>query len=357
VILACLALAVALGRGPEAAAQGVPVQRAPAGDSKAPAAPAGGGKAAAEVKAQGDDEVDALVQRAQKAFDKGRFEDALIQLALAWEQRQSYDIAGNLGIVELKLGRVRDAADHLEFALRYFPPTEGASLKAGLQAKLDEARSQVGAVLLRVEPPDAEVLVNGRRVEPGLLGREVFVGAGAVTIVVRREGYLQEQRTLTVEKGGQLDQAIALRKVPPPPPPPVPPPPPPPPRWPAVVLGAVGVVGLGVGTGLVVAGGGEGSEAETLHDALVAERKSCVAGAGNYDGVRCPTLDDTARRGDSLHDAGIGLLIGGGVALVSSGGYLLWREREKKLQAPAVGLQVAPWVGVAGVGFLAAGSF
>jgi tetratricopeptide (TPR) repeat protein len=349
-ILACWVAVGALCLGRETAAQEPPAS----GGGSA------GGAPHVDPAAPTGDEVDTLFYRAQQAFDEGRFEDALMQLARAWERRQSYDIAGNLGIVELKLGRVLDAAEHLDFALHNFPQNEDASLRIGLQSKLEEARSQVGTIVLRVEPPDAEVVVNGRRVGPGIQEGKVFVGAGVVTILARSKGFLEEQRTLTMEKGEQIEVVIELRKIPARTlrlPSRLPSTRPPSPLWPIVVGSGVGIVGIGVGIGFTVAGGGKESDAEALHDAILDKRKSCVTGAENYDAVRCPTLDETARHADTLHDAGIGLLIGGGLALVGSGGYLLWREREKSRRVPGAALQLAPWGGVAGVGLSAAGSF
>src|SRR5688572_17441641 len=45
------------------------------------------------------------------------------QLA-AWQLKKSFDIAANLGQVELKLAKHRDAAEHLAYALDHFPARE-----------------------------------------------------------------------------------------------------------------------------------------------------------------------------------------------------------------------------------------
>lgn len=331
--LTCLILTATLARPSSALAQ-----RAPPSE----------GAALAQVHVE--EEVDTLVRKAERAHDQGQLEEALLLLAMAWRKRQAYDIAGNLGILELKLGRARDAAEHLDFALRYFPPTEDPARQAGLQQKFDEARGQVGAVRIEVRPPDAEVQVNGRVIERGLLAGELFVGPGAVAIAVRREGYRPEQRTLTVSPGGSGKVSLHLRRE-------APPPPSPPPLWPAIALGAAGVAGVGVGVGLVVAGNGEGGDAQALYDAIVGERRSCVDGADNHDVVRCPELEATAGRADTLHDAGVALWIGGGVALAGAGGYMVWRELEKRARMPATAVRMAPWVGASGAGFSVAGTF
>ena len=65
-----------------------------------------------------------LFDQAQAAFAKGDKQGAYEAYKAAWALQKSYDIAGNLGNVELKLGMHRDAAEHLAFALDDFPPTE-----------------------------------------------------------------------------------------------------------------------------------------------------------------------------------------------------------------------------------------
>lgn len=336
-LITCLTLTAMLAQNAPTLAQGAP----PGGDKDAHSAPT-----------STEDEVDALVEKAEQARDRGQLEEALLLLAMAWRKRQAYDIAGNLGILELQLGRARDAAEHLAFALRYFPPTEDPARRTGLQRKFEEARRQVGAVRIEVKPLDAEVQVNGRIIERGLLAGEIFVGPGEVTIAAQREGYRPEQRAVSVSPGGSepVKVSIQLSRL-------EPPRPAPPPLWPVIALGVAGAVGVGVGVGLVVAGDGEGGDAQALYEAILGERRSCVAGAGNYDAVRCPALETTARRADTLHNAGVGVVIGGGVALAGAGGYLVWRELAKRKHVPVAAVRVAPWVGATGAGLSAAGTF
>jgi hypothetical protein len=151
-------------------------------------------------------------------------------------------------------------------------------------------------------------------------------------------------------RGARAEVTLDLRDEPPPPPSE------PPPLWPVAALGAAGVIGLGVGAGLAIAASAEGSNAQALHDALASWRRTCVTGSASYD-ARCPALSETARRADALHNAGVGLLIGGGIALAGAGSYLAWHEGEKGHRAPATAVRVAPWAGASGAGLRAEGWF
>ena len=70
------------------------------------------------------DHADELFEQAVTAYDAGRLADAEAKLAEAWGLKRTHDIAGNLGVVELKLGKYPEAATHLAWALQHFPPTE-----------------------------------------------------------------------------------------------------------------------------------------------------------------------------------------------------------------------------------------
>jgi hypothetical protein len=329
-----------------------------------PAPPAAQPKGSAGVAAQPApaDEADALFARAGAAFDAGRNEEALSLLLQAWERKRTFDIAGNLGIVELKLGRARDAAEHLAYALRNFPPTENEKVRAGLREKLEEARRHVAAVIVRVNVRDAEIRVNGKAIDlPSSTGGEIYVDAGAVTIEARRDGFAPASRMLTVEKGaiaqevsldlqrlespgsdgghrGTIAQDARPSLVP------------------AIVLGGVAVVGVGIGVGLLVAAGGEASTVKELNRSIVAARGSCVSGATNFD-AQCTELEAAARRGDTLHDAGVGVLIGAGVAAAAAGAYLLlWPARAEQPRSGSA-VRVVPVMAAKDPGVVVIGTF
>jgi hypothetical protein len=116
---------------------------------------------------------------------------------------------------------------------------------------------------------------------------------------------------------------------------------------PGLVLGGAAVAGFAAGTGLMVDSAGMRSTAQGLSNAILSAHHSCVPGAQNLD-PQCPTVKSETMTSDTLHDAGVGVLIGAGALAVASGMYFLW---------PTQRVTIAPNVGTSGAGLLVNGSF
>src|SRR6187551_3088835 len=65
------------------------------------------------------DRADALFLQGKAAAQAKNWDEAYQLLAQAWELKQSYDIASNLGQVAYLLGKHAEAAQHVLFALRH----------------------------------------------------------------------------------------------------------------------------------------------------------------------------------------------------------------------------------------------
>src|SRR5271168_2244413 len=91
-----------------------------------------------------------LFDQAQDAFAKGDKQGAYNAYRAAWALQKSYDIAGNLGNVELKLGKYRDAAEHLAFSLENFPPTGEEAQQKAMEKRLAEVLKEVGRLHVKV---------------------------------------------------------------------------------------------------------------------------------------------------------------------------------------------------------------
>jgi hypothetical protein len=269
--------------------------------AQAPKAPAHG------AGAKAPDRADELFDQAAGAFDAGRYAEAQAKLEAAWALKKTYDIAGNLGVVEVKLGKHAAAAEHLTWALAHFPPTETTKARRGYEQELQKARAQVAALRVRVSIEGADVMVNGRPAGKAPLGDEVFVEAGVVSVTAQREGYVGAQQVVTVAKGEAREVTLALapvkaagRSV-----------------VPGVVLGSVAGAALVTGIGLFAAGRAKEGTIRDLHDAIVKAGHICVSGAVNED-PRCSDLESRASAGNTLQKAGVGLLVGAGAAAVGT---------------------------------------
>ena len=297
------------------------------------------------VSSKSKDQADILFDQAATLFDAGKLDDARGKLEAAWALKKSYDIAGNLGIVELKLNRARDAAEHLGYALQNFPPTESDGARAGLQKQFDDARAQVAAFKILVNVEQASVTVNGRALGHGSITDDVYTEPGTVTVEAKREGYSTVRKTFTATKGAAIREVpltlIPLEG--------------PKPRSvvPGAVLGGVAVVGLATGIGLLVAAGGKHSTVLELNRGILADKKTCAPGAANFD-ARCTDLEAATSSSDTLHNLGVGFLAGAGAAALGAGVYLLWPASK-----PTTGTSVRliPVSTATGGGLLAVGMF
>lgn len=91
-----------------------------------------------------------LYKKGNEFYDKGKFADAEMMYRAAFELRQTFEIAGNLGDVEMIQGKPREAAEHLSMALREFPPSGKPAQKEALKKRHREATALIGTVKLTI---------------------------------------------------------------------------------------------------------------------------------------------------------------------------------------------------------------
>jgi PEGA domain-containing protein len=297
-----------------------------------------------------DAAVDAVATRQRELYDQGnklydqkKFPEAEAAYLAAWKVKKGYDLAANLGDVELLNGKSRLAAEHLSYALREFPAGGKPALRQQLSKRLAEARQLVLTLHIEVNKPGAEVFVDGQSIGRAPIVDDVFVDPVGCTVEAKLDGFVDGREAVPSAKGGAANVKITLV--------------PKPERRsivPAVVLGGVAVVGLASGIGLLAAGGSKRSSAETLFNSILGDKKSCVPSAANFD-ARCTQLSEISSSSDTLHNVGVGMLIGGGAAALATGAYLFWPASK----APTTGstLRVIPVVAETGGAILATGTF
>jgi hypothetical protein len=288
------------------------------------------------------DRADELFEQGAAAYDAGRLPEAQAKLEQAWALKKTHDIAGNLGVVELKLAKYAQAAEHLTWALQHFPPTEADQARQGFEKQLAKARSQIGSLRLHVSVDGAEVAVNGRALGVAPVGDEVFVEAGTVSVTARRDGYVTAVQAVTVQKGETREVSVTLMPVKP--------------EGrslaPALVLGSVGGAALVAGVALIGVAESKRSQMASL---TVTTQHACVAGNPSPQGA-CATLASAASNADRLGDIGVASMVVAGVAAAGVATYLLWPAPRRETGAAPV-VRVLPVVGANGGGVFFAGSF
>lgn len=196
-----LAMVAALSLAPVANAQ-----------NSAPAA-AHTGSGAAEPAAD-PEYVRDLLTRGTEALSASRNEEARSLLSQAYRLRRSYDVAAALGQAELELGRHRDASEHLEFAIREFPPGESRKLLKQLQDAFATAKSRVATLRILVNQPGCEVTVDGALIGTSPLPADVFVEPGQHTLGARLGTGDAVERALATSAGKDYTVELSLNPKP-----------------------------------------------------------------------------------------------------------------------------------------------
>lgn len=307
----------------------------PAAAQPRPAPPAAGAS----------DEADALFNKGKAALTSGKTEEAYKLYLASWRLKQTHDIAGNLAQVELMLGKKRDAAEHIAFALAHFPPTVQTDRREGMKKVLDGLRKDIGSRAIVVSVGGAEVLVDGVSIGTAPLTGDVFLEPGTRTIEARLAGYTKASVTVEVAKGSSEKLALELRRsdpigVPAPPP-----------AWrpgPALIIPASVLAGggLAAGIGLTVAANGKRTDAEALRAKLVGAGATCKGSPAGSVATNCAALQQAANSRDTLSKGAVaGFVVGGAFALAAAGLGVWATIAPKDERKPARVVRVVPSIG------------
>jgi hypothetical protein len=282
-----------------------------------------------------------LFDRAQAAYAKGDKQGAYEAYTAAWSLQKSYDIAGNLGVVELKLGKYRDAAEHLAFSLENFPPTGEEAQQRATEKKLAEALKEVGRVHVQVSPKGASVTVNGNAADTALVAGTLYVKPGAVVVEAKLAGYLDGRRQVEIAKGGE--ETVTLSLVPAPPPGPN-----------KIVLATGGAVaGVGVVLGAVFAGlsNAKAADVAAKHDGIV--KMGVTAACGPMPSAECQALQSAMTDRATFGNASAWSFISAGAVGAGTVIYALAAPRAAKTS----GMHVVPLVAADGGGVVLRGEW
>jgi len=352
-------------------------EAAPAGRPSAKAAaqpqPTGGGSADPESAGAAGPDAQAAEHylAGVRALEARRHAEAYAHLSEAWRLKQHFQIAANLGAVEMKLGKRRDAAEHLAYFLREAKGVPPAETRRA-EKMLAEARQHVGALDIEVEPSGAEVfvVVEGQPAAKAPLQGEIFVDPGRHTVEVRLAGFGTVRAVIEATAGASLPVHVALQpegqelaKAAAPAPRrvsataidgraaaagPV--------YWPAIAAAGVALGGLGVGVGFTVAANGRAEEAgEELERAAAATPSGqIVCPIGGPSSPACARIAALLAEKDRFSNAAVAGYVVGGIAAVAAAGFSIWPPGRAGRGLEA---RVAPNVSLEGGGLLVKGTF
>jgi tetratricopeptide (TPR) repeat protein len=344
----------------------------PAQSQDAPAPAAGADNAGA----------DAIFRQGNDLYKKGQFAEAEAAYERAFGLKQTYDIASNLAYAEMRLGKHVEAATHLAFALKNYPPVGSEEKKKIAIERLETLKKSVATLRVLVEPKDAEIFVDGKALGRVSQHDDIFVEPGDRIFEAKLAGFGDERQQVQAVKGEADVVTIRLRPLPvqatPSEPPraavPVAPvveqkkksllatPVPPvedkpkadmgPKRAIIFAGGATTLAGLGTGIVLVTLASNKHAQA----DALIAELGSAYGPRACVDEAALPQCGEVRqmfRDRATLENAAVGTFVGTGLLAVATVTYMLLPPRLWETSR----VQATPWLTATGGGASLRGSF
>jgi hypothetical protein len=325
--------------------------------------------ASAQPKPQSSTPSPEAVKRADMSFRNGnqlyaekKWAEAEAAFVAAWELNPTYDVAANPGHTQYRLGKYREAAEHLSFALRTWPLIGAQEPRKLAQERLAEVRAFVGSLKIQSEAEHADIFVDGKLVGRTPLDHEVFVDPGARKLEARHELHGTEMLLVKAEKGSTQTVRVTLGlearrpsrvDTPSGADAPLAPPSKDRPRVganTAIVIAGAGVSGAALVTGVVftVLANGKASAARERNSALVkAKGPEVCAQPGACDEVLSALQDWTKFKNGALWS-----FVGAGTLGLATGIYALAAKR-----TPKAGLRAAPMVTASGGGVVVGGAW
>lgn len=289
--------------------------------------------------------VQGLVDRATADFKAGRYDASILLFEEAWRATSDKRLLYMIGRCHEELAHPQKALEAFELFLVGEAP-EDAREKALEHIRAVREQLAKGILVVEVQPPDAEVLVDGALVGQGPR-LQLGVQAGARTVQVRAPGHTATTQPVDVPGAGQVVVSVTLASTAAPVPT----------FHPSVAaggapegagdLGTWGWATLGTGAALVIGGAVAYGLGEDDHKSIV--------DAQGYDAgkvvqmTRARALELEAR-GDDLKLAGEILWGVGGAALIGAATLLILDA-----EAPPMAVGAGPSAG--GAGLWVTGSF
>lgn len=237
-------------------------------------------------------DADALAAEGSKAFQSGDFKTAHQKYSEAFKVKPAPDIAGNLAQCELELGKKREAAEHLAFAIRLAPLSTKPATKQAMEKALAGLRQELFEIKFAVQPRGVEATIDGG---PAFLvsnDNPIFLEPGRHTLTFSLAGHVPETRELEATKAGSRELNVELSRQAgatasasasasaapsatasasaPPPSPGIAPLPP-------ILFGSAAAIGLGLGIGFLVGSESAFSDAEATAAGCRDFAASCVS--------------------------------------------------------------------------------
>jgi len=159
------------------------------------------------------DKASELMNQGVARYAKGNLEGARQAFLEAFELAPHHTIASNLAEVEIKLGRYREASEHLNYVLRSLPPS-ASDERASSEKDLAECRQRLSVVRVAVSVQGAAVMLDGKELGTAPLETELWLEPGEYVVEARHTGYLPASERVVTRAGESREISLALGVLP-----------------------------------------------------------------------------------------------------------------------------------------------
>ena len=122
----------------------------------------------------------------------------------------AFDAESFLGQTELSLGKYRDAAEHVTFAIENLPASKAEEMLPLLKEDLAEAKAHITTLRITVDQPDADVALDGRILAKSSLDTDLFVDPGKHTITATHAELGSTESAIDTKAGEESKIALQL---------------------------------------------------------------------------------------------------------------------------------------------------
>lgn len=150
------------------------------------------------------------VLQAIDEYERALYAEALASFTRAYQLRPSARVLRGMGKSLFELRRYADAARRLREALQSTVDPLSAPLRAEVQDLIQRATRYLGQLRVIVEPPEAELRIDGRVSESGAT---LSLDTGEHTVVASAAGFDSESRQVSIEPTETVDLEIRLNPI------------------------------------------------------------------------------------------------------------------------------------------------
>ena len=158
------------------------------------------------------DKASELMNQGVAHYSKGNLEGARKAFLEAFELAPHHTVASNLAEVEIKLGRYRDASEHLNYVLRALPPS-ATEERMSSEKDLAQCRERLSVVRVAVTVQGAAVTLDGKTLGTAPLETELWLEPGEYVVEARHVGYEPASERVVAKAGESREITLALGQL------------------------------------------------------------------------------------------------------------------------------------------------